>query len=1158
MRSLLSRGDASGRSARRGFVKSRHGLGRQSAARRLQGRARADVSVSFAAVVVTAAMCAGSSFALAATPGVGWRLQVVSAPTVFESSEDARCEEHPTELPKCNHYSIVATNGGTRSSEGIVKIVDKLPEGVRVLGTPEGPTWTCQPVEEASREVVTCESEASVAPLSPAGELHIAISVPPATTLTNSVEISGGGDPTGMTVETESQVDAPRPSLSPLNFMSVLLNAQGMPVTIAGQSPGGIFTAFEFPSARSVAPVSTAPAQKPIENVKQIVIDLPPGLVGDAQATPRCSLTDATTVRAGHSLCPLDSRVGALALDEPGGVETELSIFNVTPEFGNAAQFAVYLPSLNHTQMLYATVVGSGRDTHVRVTSQPLDSLAYVIGVSSTFFGDPAAVDGGGDTPRPFLSSPSDCSASGFTSTIYVDSWQNPGRLETDGQPNLGDPNWKRANSTAQPVTGCENLQFHPTLTLEPEAAHRGADEPAGYESVLQIPQNEDPNGFATPPLKTTVVTLPAGVSISPAAAVGLAGCEPGPAGIGLERDTEANQPGHCPDASKIGQVEATTPVLEEPLKGSVYVAQPKCGGAGQAACTEAAAETGGVFAIYLELANNRSGVRVKVPGKVEVGGNGHDNGLQPDQVRTTFADTPQDPVGELKLRFNGGPGAALANPQTCGTQVTEAVLEPWSHAPAPGEAQGTADVTFKPAFSIGGCEDRFLPTFTAGSVSPQAAAYSPFTLTFARQDREQDLSGVTVNMPPGLIGKIAGIPQCPEVQANAGSCSSASQIGTATGGAGPGSQPLYQSGPVYLTGPYKGAPFGLSIVVPAVAGPFNLGNIVVRAAIFVNPTTTAITVVSDPLPQSIDGVPLRLKTVNVTVGSAGNFTFNPTNCTASSVAATLTGTGGASVPVASRFQAVNCGSLPFQPVLSASTGGKASKADGASLDVKVSYPTGPIGSYANIKSVKVDLPKQLPSRLTTLQKACLATVFAANPANCPAASDIGTATATTPVLNVPLQGPAYLVSHGGEAFPDLEIVLQGERITLVLDGNTNIKKGITSTTFKSVPDAPVSSFELKLPTGKDSILSANVPQSAKYNLCGQTLAMPTAITGQNGAVIKQTTRIGITGCAKAKALTRGQKLAAALKACHKRAKAKRAECERAARKRYGARKKKR
>jgi hypothetical protein len=279
---------------------------------------------------------------------------------------------------------------------------------------------------------------------------------------------------------------------------------------------------------------------------------------------------------------------------------------------------------------------------------------------------------------------------------------------------------------------------------------------------------------------------------------------------------------------------------------------------------------------------------------------------------------------------------------------------------------------------------------------------------------------------------------------------------------------------------------------------------------------------------------------------------LNPTSCAPMTVTGEETSTQGQVAQLSDRFQVGSCQNLAFKPNLTASTTGKASKAGGASLDVKVAYPNAPFNGYANIRSVKVSLPKQLPSRLTTLQKACLASVFEANPASCPTASDVGTATATTPLLSSPLVGPAYIVSHGNEAFPDLEIVLQGENITLILDGNTQIKNGITSSTFKSVPDAPVSSFELKLPTGKFSILGANVPQKAKYSLCGQSLTMPTEITAQNGALINQTTKVAVTGCAKPKTLTRSQKLAKALKACHQdKKRARRAKCEKRARRKY-------
>jgi hypothetical protein len=293
---------------------------------------------------------------------------------------------------------------------------------------------------------------------------------------------------------------------------------------------------------------------------------------------------------------------------------------------------------------------------------------------------------------------------------------------------------------------------------------------------------------------------------------------------------------------------------------------------------------------------------------------------------------------------------------------------------------------------------------------------------------------------------------------------------------------------------------------------------VIVRAAISVDPRSSALTIASDPLPRSLDGIPLQIKTVNINVDREG-FTFNPTNCRALAIGATLSSTQGATAAASSPYRAANCAVLPFKPKFTVLTNGRTSKANGAYLHVKV--VSGP--GQANIGRVRVDLPKQLPSRLTTLQKACGDGVFDANPASCPAASLVGSATAATPVLNGPLRGPAYLVSHGGAAFPDLEIVLQGEGVTLVLDGNTDIKKGITSSTFNAVPDAPISTFDLLLPQGPHSVLAANLPSKARGSMCGQRLAMPTALTGQNGAVLKQTTKIAVSGCPRKRAGTRGR-----------------------------------
>ncbi len=350
------------------------------------------------------------------------------------------------------------------------------------------------------------------------------------------------------------------------------------------------------------------------------------------------------------------------------------------------------------------------------------------------------------------------------------------------------------------------------------------------------------------------------------------------------------------------------------------------------------------------------------------------------------------------------------------------------------------------------------------------------------------------------------------------------------------------------------------------ISGPFDLGVVVLRQGLYVDPHTGQATVKSDPIPTALDGVPLDIRSVAVHidgVGANNKFIFNPTSCAPLAVTGSLISASGTTAAISSPFQAVGCASLKFKPGFVVSTAGKASKAGGASLHVNLSYPNAPQGTYANIKSVKVDLPKQLPARLTTLQKACLAATFEANPASCPAPSIVGTVIAHTPILNSPLAGPVYLVSYGNEAFPDVVMVLQGEGITLSLVGNTNVKKGITSNTFKMIPDAPVSSVELTLPQGPYSVLAANGAGDSRWDLCGQALAMPTAITAQNGAVIKQVSKVTATGCPRPKkvktaAQLRAQKLAKALKACHKKVRhVNRKKCEKETRARYGSRGKK-
>jgi hypothetical protein len=544
-------------------------------------------------------------------------------------------------------------------------------------------------------------------------------------------------------------------------------------------------------------------------------------------------------------------------------------------------------------------------------------------------------------------------------------------------------------------------------------------------------------------------------------------------------------------------------------------------------------------------------------------------------RLTTVVQNSPQFPFSELRTHFFGGATASLRTPAVCGNYSVTSQLTPWSapESGPPATPEGPFAVTSGAAG--GACphspgEEPNSPSFEAASENPTAGAFSPLLVRLGREDGSQNFGQIVVTLPPGASGRIAGIPQCSDAQIASAqarshlgegalelaqpSCPAGSAIGTVTVGAGAGPHPFYVTGDAYLAGPYKGAPFSAVFITPAIAGPFDLVVVVVRAGLYINPTTAQVTTKADPLPTILHGIPLDIRSVAVNVSRPG-FTLTPTNCTPMSVTGQEISTQGQSAPMSARYQVGGCERLPFKPGFTAFTQGQASKANGTSLTVKVSSKGGPgtNGEEANIRSVKVELPKQLPSRLTTLQKACLAATFEANPAGCPAASDVGTATATTSLLASALHGPAYLVSHGNEAFPDLEIVLQGENVTLLLDGNTQIKQGITSSTFKTVPDAPISSFELKLHAGKYSILGANVPESAKYSLCGQSLAMPTQITGQNGTVVNQSTKIAIAGCSKKKALTRVQKLKAALKACHRdRKRTKRSTCEKRARRSYG------
>jgi hypothetical protein len=474
-------------------------------------------------------------------------------------------------------------------------------------------------------------------------------------------------------------------------------------------------------------------------------------------------------------------------------------------------------------------------------------------------------------------------------------------------------------------------------------------------------------------------------------------------------------------------------------------------------------------------------------------------------RVTTVFSSPPEQPFSNLKVHFDRNVLAPVANPLLCGEPKGVASFEPTSGGGLKTDLFGQ---------TVTGCNSSpppFNPTQTTPNSNGNAGATTNFTFNLTRNDGEQYVSSVKTVLPPGLVGKIAIAERCQEPAASSESiaCPATSQIGTATVLAGSGSQPFSFSGPVYLTAPYLGNPYGLSIKVPAVAGPFNFGTVVTRAGINVEPLTSQV-VVESTLPRIRGGVPLRIRNISVAVNKPG-FMINPTNCSAFQTVSTVGSfttlePGGAtgSAIAKSPFQVANCSALKFAPKFKATSSSKTSRANGASLVTEITQAAG----QANIKSVKVQLPKQLPSRLTTLQKACTEQVFAANPLRCPSGAFVGGAIVHTPTLPQPLRGPAILVSHAGAAFPDIDLVVEDpNHLRVILVGNTNIKNNITTTTFASTPDVPVSSVRVELPIGSHSALAAF------GNICAKQLVMPTTMTAQNGKTFKQNTIINVGGC---------------------------------------------
>ncbi len=832
------------------------------------------------------------------------------------------------------------------------------------------------------------------------------------------------------------------------------------------------------------------PNEAPSGVITHIRTDVAPGVATNPESPTKCSFEEfgeefepAPGVHTGlyeKPECESESEIGVNSVvvylgpeasPKGGDLPIEGTVYNLVQPKGLASDFGVALPLPEKlteallgfkTPQLYAHTLiegsvewgaeaaGTGKADYHDYFEINVSPLLPLISSRLVFNGRAGAGD--------FLTNPTSCTGIGpqTTTTLKLKFETGESAQETYETP-IG-------------TEGCGLVPFEPGFALS--QATKASDTPDGITTELTLKHNTGATEIDDSQVKTATVTLPEGITLNPSAAAGLEACTPAEIGIGTKN------PVSCPEGSRLGTVTLNVPGLPAgSLQGYAFLGGPATGSI-----------TGPPYVIYVDAESERYGVSVRLKGETTTN-------EATGQLTTTFSENPEQPFSSLVVHFNGGPLAPLANGLKCEAGTATTTFTPFTN---------TAAKSPTASFEVSGCPSTLpfsLAQSTEGDTST-GGGHTSYSLNLARANGQQYLQKIKTTLPAGLVGEIPAVTLCSEPQAALGTCGPASRIGTATVTAGAGNFPFSFSGPVYMTGPYNGAPYGLSIAVPAVAGPFNLGTVVTRSTININPTTTRVTAES-VLPTIVKGVPLRLRSINVNVNKQG-FLLNPTNCSLEATESTLTSTFGAvQEGLSSPFQAEGCSSLAFKPTFTASTSGKPSKANGASLVTTIKQGAG----QANIGSVFVTLPKQLPSRLTTLQKACLAATFEANPFSCSKESEVGTAEAVTPVLPGVMKGPAYLVSHGGEEFPDLELVLEANGVRVIVVGKTNIKKGITTTNFATTPDVPVSSITVNLPLGPHSALAAN------GNLCAATLVMPTIITGQNGKQIKQNTLISPTGC---------------------------------------------
>ncbi len=992
-----------------------------------------------------------------------------------------------------------------------------LPAGLRAVGVagavPFANTQTVVPgckVLAGGGEVL-CEFEGGL-PAFDGIEVRVKVDVESVVSGKVGLVVSGG-EVSGAEVQRGVRVGSEEPAFGVEEFGLALEEAGGGPVSQAGAHPFQMTASVAVNSGPDPGSLAEKPGQQPVVLPKDIVTGLPAGLVGDPNGVPTCSLADFLRIVNNVDLCTAATQVGVVSTTANvksaiGSATFVLPLFNLERGPGEPARFGFMIPEDKLPVVLDPQLRDEkGGDYGIDVHASDLSQTGGVTSARVTVWGAPGDprhdaergwsciyVLNGTPPPSPceipegesntaFLRLPTQCETLPEF-TLRADSWDKPGEF--------------LSFTPDEPLplfTGCNRLQFAPSVSVLPSTSTAGA---ASGLDVTVEDHNEGltaGEGRSQSDVKDTTITLPEGMTVNPSAGNGLGACSQEQ----FEDETLERQ--ECPADSQIGELEVETPLLNKVLHGAVYVAEPYGN------------QFHSLLAMFFVVKDPETGVLVRIPGEVQAN-------ETTGQLTSTIKDLPQLPFSRVSVHLREGPLAPLITPPGCTSEAqTTGALIPWANP------QSSTPVST--SFQINNCPGSpFTPGLTAGTESNSAGSFSPLVLRLTRSDRENEISTITTSLPGGLSADLNGVQFCSQAQIenaravsglqekNMPSCPAGSQLGETLVGSGVGASLTYVPGKIYFAGPYRGAPFSLVSITPAVVGPFDLGDVVLRFALQINPETSAATVEptpGEPLPRIIKGIVTHARDIRVMITRAG-FTLNPTNCNPTQITTTITSTQNQTSTPTARYQAANCPGLKFATKLTASTQGQTSRANGASLTVHVSQPSLPLGTFTNLKSVKTEIPRSLPARLETLKKSCPAPTFNTNPAGCPSTAIVGHVTANSPLVPEPLQGPAYLVSHAGEELPNVIFVLQGYGITIHATSTTHIHNGITTSTFNTLPDQPLTNLTATFPEQRYSLLGTI------YNLCTlpkTQLTMPTTLTAQNGTQTHQNTTITPTNCPK-------------------------------------------